>query len=749
MFTIKQRIDLQAVNPMRIYEQPLEYGNKRAHEWTVEIISGGKPADLAGMTANVTWIRPAGPQEVKENPALLSVCMTMPAEIAGNRVRCVLDGGCYGGIGPAVGKMQLSKGGELTAAALMAARIEKNSAEAIIDPTHIVPSVEALLEKIGAMDEGTKATLEAAGKANKAAGAANTAAGKANEAASAANSAAGKANEAAQTASEAAGTASGAAGRAAEAAGAANTAAAEANAAAGEARQAAGAANTAAGEANAAAGKANKAAAEIQGAQTAAEQAVKDAQTAVQGAQTAVQTAEAWAGATATAETIPYGQPPTVTVSDGPDGRVLHMQVPEGKPGAKASFDDELISDTKGWSSQQIVEYGVEHYFTPFDAKSGIVQGTLVPNYPLHVISYIEPIQNGSGTPSPTNIRSIRGLDKTTLTVCGSNILRINANSTTKNGLTYNITNGRIRVTGTATKREPFSFNARDIPINGNVVYAYGLPEGGSTADAFIEAHVTMTDGSTQWLQIKGLPSVWGNAKLIDKINDIYIIVNAGKTVDITFEPMLKLSNENGAFEQFGGEILEQNLSGVADGNAIYGGDFDWNSGLFKQKYIMIEKKVSDMDDSRQDYPGWTLTDNKLRTVFGKNVNDTVHDAISNVGTVVGANTTMTYDVIYLSRSGETTDMTVAQWKQRYPNLTVQILVPYKVRPTIELHAHMLFPRKTGITTVYGNTNSVEVFGRLDPAGEKAYADRRIKSLEEENQMLKGCVMELSAIVYA
>lgn len=236
MFTINQIIDLQAVNPMLVYEQPLEYGNKRAHVWTIEILSGGKPAELDGMQATVTWIRPAGPQEVKENPALLSVCMTMPAEIAGNRVRCVLDGGCYGGIGPAVGKMQLSKDGELTAAALMAARIEKNSADAIIDPAHIVPSIEAFLSMMGAMDEGTKAALEAAKKAN--------------------------------TATD-----------------------------------------------------------EVLASKTAAEEAVSRAQEAVK-------TAEAWSGAKATAETIPHGQPPTVTVTDGSDGkRNLHLQVPAGPPG--------------------------------------------------------------------------------------------------------------------------------------------------------------------------------------------------------------------------------------------------------------------------------------------------------------------------------------------------------------------------------------------------------------------------------
>lgn len=58
-----------------------------------------------------------------------------------------------------------------------------------------------------------------------------------------------------------------------------------------------------------------------------------------------------------------------------------------------------------------------------FHQTGPIVQGELVEGYPLQIISHITPIQEGSGDPSPENVRPIRRYTKLEMTKCGSNLI--------------------------------------------------------------------------------------------------------------------------------------------------------------------------------------------------------------------------------------------------------------------------------------------------------------------------------------
>lgn len=93
----------------------------------------------------------------------------------------------------------------------------------------------------------------------------------------------------------------------------------------------------------------------------------------------------------------------------GPRGE----QGPAGADGKDApQIDDAAISTTSPWSSKQIVDT----LCPPLEESGNPVVCYPVENYPLGVKASWEPVQDGSGTPSPENIRPIKGRDSVTIT---------------------------------------------------------------------------------------------------------------------------------------------------------------------------------------------------------------------------------------------------------------------------------------------------------------------------------------------
>lgn len=84
-----------------------------------------------------------------------------------------------------------------------------------------------------------------------------------------------------------------------------------------------------------------------------------------------------------------------------------------------AIIDDSKILTSTTWSSQKIVDT----LCPPFTASGSVVQCTPVENSPLDVQVEITPTQEGTGDPSPENVRPIVGMDSVQVTRCGANLL--------------------------------------------------------------------------------------------------------------------------------------------------------------------------------------------------------------------------------------------------------------------------------------------------------------------------------------
>lgn len=113
--------------------------------------------------------------------------------------------------------------------------------------------------------------------------------------------------------------------------------------------------------------------------------------------------------------------------AQGPQGEKgdTGPQGPKGDPGpAGADGKDGIqIDDTAvgpdAWSSKHIVDM----LCPPLEETGNPVQCYPVENYPLGVTASWEPTQEGSGDPSPENIRPISGRDAVKVERCGENLL--------------------------------------------------------------------------------------------------------------------------------------------------------------------------------------------------------------------------------------------------------------------------------------------------------------------------------------
>lgn len=253
---------------------------------------------------------------------------------------------------------------------------------------------EAASEEAQAAARAAKASENAAAASASNAAADAAKAGPYAEAARAAQEAAESARDEAIAAQQAA---ENAAAAAAASKSAADTLAAEAARAALAAENSKAAANNAANLA----GENATAAKSAQDAQAAAENVRDDAQTAQKGAEAARDAAAKSAEAAAKSE---------ANVKQSAD--TLAESVKNITP------DDSSIGD-KPWSSKHIIDM----LCPPLEESGNPVVCYPVAGYALGVKAMWEPAQEGTGTPSPENIRPIKGRDSVTVDRCGENVI--------------------------------------------------------------------------------------------------------------------------------------------------------------------------------------------------------------------------------------------------------------------------------------------------------------------------------------
>lgn len=122
------------------------------------------------------------------------------------------------------------------------------------------------------------------------------------------------------------------------------------------------------------------------------------------------------------------GKSPVVTVTDIENGHRVSItdkdgtktiDVLNGKDGKDGTQIDDATVGLDAWSSKHIVDM----LCPPLEETGNPVVCYPVAGYPLGCKVSWEPTQEGTGDPSPENVRPIKGRDSVTVTRCGENLL--------------------------------------------------------------------------------------------------------------------------------------------------------------------------------------------------------------------------------------------------------------------------------------------------------------------------------------
>lgn len=161
-----------------------------------------------------------------------------------------------------------------------------------------------------------------------------------------------------------------------------------------------------------------------------------------------------------TGEVGPAGAPgkdATVDATLSQSGKAADAKVTGDALVRKAVIDDTAVG-TDAWSSKHLVDV----LCPPLDETGNPVQCYPVAGYPLGVTASWEPVQKGSGTPSPENIRPIKGCDSVAVTRCGENVAKL--------VMGFELING----TGSLSENQSW-FVTEMIPVFGKTIQSDGF----------------------------------------------------------------------------------------------------------------------------------------------------------------------------------------------------------------------------------------------------------------------------------
>lgn len=387
--------------------------------------------------------------------------------------------------------------------------------------------------------------------------------------------------------------------------------------------------------------------------------------------------------------------------AQGPQGEKgdTGPQGPKGDPGpAGADGKDGIqIDDTAvgpdAWSSKHIVDV----LCPPLDETGNPVQCYPVTGYPLGCKVSWEPTQEGSGDPSPDNIRPISGRDSVKVERCGENLLNPKKNSYntyTPYGLTItNLGDNLVHLEGTYQENEG-SFVILD--SNQNLLAGRGLKITGFTVE-----------GTKQKYSLYGLRTK----------NETVIAMSAqftkGDAIDMTVAVVVSGTTPPTEYTPYRGDTLALTLP-----STVYGGTVDAVTGEGQETW---------QAKSFNGTENWALYDDGSSAKFFYTADYTVDSepldticshfrkAAFTRGTIIRVYTSVFTDLDAYK------DYLAAQYAAGTP---VQIAYKLATPTPFTATGAQPIPALSGVNTVITDADSVTVTGRADPI-------KRITDLED------------------
>lgn len=432
-----------------------------------------------------------------------------------------------------------------------------------------------------------------------------------------------------------------------------------------------------------------------------------------------------------------YGVNSLVMSGDGAAAYISVKDVPAGTPLTNTEYwkkhtDLTAVKQSADAAAQranaardEMLE--IARSLTDMVEKSGNpMQAELVGGLPFdRVETMLEPIQSGSGDPSPSNIRPISGWTGAKLTRCGKNLLpdiRISSGGFTSDG------NGVFKyVSNNNTTISTFLFKAGvSYTISATAVSGTGYKP-----CIIVRNPTGDRDGQKTNYGATGNPLTFSFDA--DTNFDIILQAETGNgltTVNDSWAIQLELGSTATPYEPYQGDTYSADF-----GQTVYGGTLDWNTGV-----LTVDKAFVEYDGSADEnwltqttatsgYRRFLIVPGDAEPNTGAGnvayVVSNMYKATSPNGTYskttgicVNQNELMIYDA-------DRATLTVDEWKAWLSEHPVQIAYKLATPTTIQLTPQEI-KQLQGVNTLYGD-GSISMTGRAD----KALAlEARIAALE-------------------
>lgn len=415
--------------------------------------------------------------------------------------------------------------------------------------------------------------------------------------------------------------------------------------------------------------------------------------------------------------------------AQGPQGEKgdTGTQGPKGDPGPAGAdgkdapqIDDTTVTDSAPWSSKHIIDT----LCPPLEETGNPVVCYPVENYPLGVTASWEPVQKGSGEPSPDNIRPISGRDAVSVERCGENLLnpkKNRYNTYTPYGLTITyLGDNLVHLEGTYQENGG-SFVILD--SNQNLLAGRGLKITGFTVE-----------GTKQKYSLYGLRTK----------NETVIAMSAqftkGDAIDMTVAVVVSGTTPPTEYTPYRGDTLALTLP-----STVYGGTVDAVTGEGQETWKLVTL------DGTEKWSTWGLNANNPAATgfYTYDINDydrinvkgicshlpaTAKDVWGGRNVGIGfATVGMSYYFMYcvpnsllpdISAGHEVASLKAYLAAQYAAGTPVQIA--YKLAEPVPFTATGAQPISSlsGVNTLMTDADSVTVTGRADPI-------KRITDLED------------------
>lgn len=394
-------------------------------------------------------------------------------------------------------------------------------------------------------------------------------------------------------------------------------------------------------------------------------------------------------------------------------------QGPKGDPGPAGAdgkdapqIDDTTVTDSAPWSSKHIIDT----LCPPLDETGNPVVCYPVASYPLGCKVSWEPTQEGSGDPSPDNVRPIKGRDSVVVKVTGKNLIQPYEKDTqiAKNGVTmdYNVASQLVHVYGTATGTADIFDTEQKIPlfVKSNVtmsitVRAGKIPDGVMIQYSdFVTLGLTCTGSKPYDTGAFSRPDAPGSVRFAMNIP-------TGATVDFAIAVQLELGTTATAYAPYTGQTSTLTLP-----RTIYGGTVDAVTGEGQEMWKLIT--LDGTENFTEALPNQYSLKLKETSYSGicshfKNVN---LNELQNQ--VIGVYLAFTAKAIFntnFSSLDEFKRYLRAQLEAGTPIQICYTRVPNTPNPTFTATGARPTPALSGVNTLLTDADSVTVTGRADP----------------------------------